>query len=372
VDVQVKANEFHTPPEWDRYLHRARTEAGLCQSAYWGRVISRVDEAKPIFLEATHDDDLAGQLLLFHKRPFNREIRKPLSKAAALRRGAAATLEWMDGPVVHRREHARSVLDALLTWVDEYAKTHSIATIRAAGCAPLSQTGGTREMKAAFIDHGYRSSTWATLLVDLNLDEESLWRALNDSARKGVRRCRREGVVVRRITDVTDLCENFVGPYVAFEAAHGRPANPVHVARIMWEEDAEKYYAYFVAEDRDRQILATLGMYLFNGMATEIASALSPAAYQTKVPAQDILHWEMIRYAKAHGCHTFNLAGVAPQPADAKEAGIRRFKEKWGGRYVEYNRHEKSLGIWKTLRSARDLAKRARRVLSSARKRVEA
>lgn len=84
-------------------------------------------------------------------------------------------------------------------------------------------------------------------------------------------------------------------------------------------------------------------MYIFNGVATEIASGTMPLAYELKLPAQDLLHWEMMLEAKRLGAHTFDLAGVAPLPRNSKEEGIRRFKEKWGGRYVEYYTYRKGL-----------------------------
>ena len=112
------------------------------------------------------------------------------------------------------------------------------------------------------------------------------------------------------------------------------------VAERMWREDRDGYYHYYVAESTEGETLATLGMYVFNGVATEVASALSPKAFEHKIPAQDLLHWEMLLEAKRAGCHTFDLAGVDPSVTDHKAAGIRRFKEKWGGRYVEYSRYE--------------------------------
>jgi len=33
---------------------------------------------------------------------------------------------------------------------------------------------------------------------------------------------------------------------------------------------------------------------------------------------------------------TYDISGVAPDPDSVKEEGIRRFKGKWGGEYLEY------------------------------------
>ena len=107
-------------------------------------------------------------------------------------------------------------------------------------------------------------------------------------------------------------------------------------------------------------VLACLGMYIFNGVATEFASSISALAYEKKIPVQDILHWEMMLEAKRMGCHTFDMAGVNPSPQTPKEKGIRQFKEKWGGRYVEYNIYHKDMMLWlnKGVRIIKSLVKR--------------
>ena len=133
----------------------------------------------------------------------------------------------------------------------------------------------------------------------------------------------------------------FYKTYKASEEYHGRQCNPF--SKIPYEEDRNGYYHYFIAESINGSTLATLGMYIFNGVATEIMSTLAPEALKLKVPAQDILHWEMMLEAKHLGCLTFDLAGINTNPQTPKEIGIRRFKEKWGGEYVEYYTYKKEM-----------------------------
>ncbi len=48
-----------------------------------------------------------------------------------------------------------------------------------------------------------------------------------------------------------------------------------------------------------------------------------------------------MRWGKAEGFHTFDLAGAAPSLRTVKEAGIKRFKAKFEGRYAEYGTYRK-------------------------------
>jgi lipid II:glycine glycyltransferase (peptidoglycan interpeptide bridge formation enzyme) len=191
-----------------------------------------------------------------------------------------------------------------------------------------------------FAQRGFLSSRWGTFLTDLTRDETSLWASIDHSGRKCVKKARTMGATVVRMNSFEDYVTRFYGPYCAVEIAAGRSPNPVSVSEAMWREDTERYYRYYIVASAEGETLATLGMYLFNSVATETASALTPLAYSQKIPAQDLLHWELMLEAKRSGCHTFDLAGVSPDPTDAKSEGIRRFKQKWGGVYSEYSRFE--------------------------------
>ena len=58
----------------------------------------------------------------------------------------------------------------------------------------------------------------------------------------------------------------------------------------------------------------------------------------------------------------YDFAGVAPHPANSKESGIRNYKEKWGGDYIEYGIWGKSLSykynIWMLLRKLKNIVYR--------------
>lgn len=354
---QIQTLKGKSPEGWDRLLAAAGREAGFCQSETWARILNGVTEAEPIFLLARHPTgELAGQLLCFVQKPFNRAQRRPLRRVEAAVRLTPTVLHWLDGPIVYQDSERAATVAALLDAVDTLAREHCVDSVSGSMSAATSQMVRDSAVKAEFLRRGYSGNSWATLLVDLNPSEEMLWRSMDHSVRKGVKKCERLGVRVREIERLEDFIRLFVGPYRATEEAYGRAVNPAYFAEVTFREDDAGYYRNFVAQSVDGTVLATLGMYLFNGVATEVASALTPAAYRAKLPAQDILHWEMFRYAKAAGCVIFNLAGVSPHPRNEKEAGIRRFKEKWGGRYLEYDIFGKQLGRWRSIAPVRAMA----------------
>jgi hypothetical protein len=184
----------------------------------------------------------------------------------------------------------------------------------------------------------YEASPWATAIVDLGGDKDALANACSSAARKAVRRGRREGLAVVGCTTRDEYVTRFLG---AYESANPGRANPFREAAV-WDLDDGDHYRFYLAVDTQGDVHATLGTYRFNGMATEISSSRTPVGVDAGLPAQDLLHWEVLLAHKALGDRLFNLAGYAPEPADAKEQGIKRFKQKWGGRDVTYARFRRS------------------------------
>lgn len=341
--MRVLCQEGEPPKDWDNRLIAAGRAAGLCQTSFWARVIEQVDHARPLFLEVRSDWSQLPvlSLLLFRKFAWDRR-RQRRNLVAAISSGWSPWFEWIDGPVVHSTSDSEVIeaFETLLSWVGEQERSNRLAAVKALGIAHTSPWAADARLETMFAKQGFLPSRWGTFLTDLTRDEPSLWRSVDHAARKSVRKARTMGAQVVPITSFQEYAARFYGAYCVVENAAGRSPNPLSVAETMWREDREGYYRYYVVTSAEGETLATLGMYIFNGVATETSSALTALAYSQKIPAQDLLHWEMMLEAKRAGCHTFDVAGVSPNPADSKSEGIRRFKQKWGGTYTEYARFE--------------------------------
>ena len=329
---------FDSPPdEWSALLATAGREAGFCQSSTWGRILKRLDNSRPIYLS----NESFG-LQLFHRIPYDRENGK-ISWKTTITGRANGWLTWSDGPffLSNDVEKNKSNLIEALQWIEDFRTTNHLSAIQ---CNGLSQSGSHASdevISEGFSQFHYDQTSWGTYFVDLTVDEESLRKSFESSGRKSINKAIREGLIVNELLDWDSYYSHFLIPYREAEVAAGRTPPPEIASRITWEEDLDKNYHYFAAFNPDGEILGVLGMICFNQTAVEIVSAISPLAAANKIPAQDILHWEIFRAAKALGCTRFNLAGVNPDPQTPKERGIRQFKAKWGGEYSTYFRFNK-------------------------------
>lgn len=347
--MQLKVYYGSCPPNWDDNLGNAAHEAGFCQSVCWANIICKVDNAKAIYIQVFDNNDIILSLLFFHKIPWDRGKHKIKKGIYELLSGTnKGWLTMMDGPVFYTYDRVQTLesLNLILNWIEDYVIKNGLYKVESHGFSHQSMWAIDSDIKSIFNRFGYCSNTRATYLVDLTLDEKEIWNNLKNSAKKSIRKAKKLGVNVFKINSLEEYRKKFYLPYVEMEKAFGRKTNPWQAEEVQWNEGHEIFYHYYIVQTNVGEIIGTLGMYIFNRTATEIASSMSKKAFTEKLPAQDILHWEMILEAKRLGCNTFNLAGINPNPTNSKEVGIRQFKEKWGGKYVEFFTYEKLSSSW--------------------------
>lgn len=330
--------------DWDSLVLESGSEAGFLQSTHWAAQLERLDGAKAIRLMAKDGGKILAALMLLHKVPFDRNTGRTEKSIKSMIKGTAAGwLEAAHGPVIFDHDRGTESLKAILGWVAEYSGSRRIRNVSFKGFAPTSRYVADEGVGAVFQSFGYALDSYSTYLVDISQDEKALWESFDPAARKSTKKAQRSGVVTHKIDGYEDFVEKFVTPYRQFTERSGRSATPAGVFETVWKTPGhERFYHYYSAIGPEGSVLATLGMYVFGGVATEVISSLAPEAFEKKIPAQDVLHWEMFLDAKKMGCHTFDMAGVTLKPANSKEEGIVRFKKKWGGRQVVYHLYAKT------------------------------
>lgn len=321
------------PETWDAWLAQRGTEAGFLQTAHWAKIARAVNGTESHLIPVAAPDACApaGGALM-----------------TAIPRGRRVDLVCHEGPVLPGPA-ANEVLGELLDLTEDLAAGLQASSVRFSGPPPAAAWISSPGIPTTFRDRGYTPRPWQTALVELQRSDTELMQSFRQSARKAIRRCQQLGVTVVECKTLDDYLRLYLDPYGL--AHHGGAA--------LWEIDRGRSYRFWAAIDPAGSVLATLGSYRFNGVATEIESRRTAAGRQSAAPAQDLLHWELFRAHRDAGDVLFNLAGFAVDPADGKAAGIRRFKEKWGGKVVGvcgYERDRRS----RIERKLRDVSRRAR------------
>lgn len=288
-------------PGWDEWLAGVEN-VDFLQGSAWAEIDVKANGRRAVVVRV---GDRAGALLSLPVKP-----------------GGEAICYY--GPVL-RDPESLEVMSHLLDGAEESAREADAVTLRFVGHELRSRVSGL-DLRQSFIDGGYRETSWLTALVDLQVGEDELFARVDRAARKGIRRCLREGLTVVRCMGQAEFEERFLQPF----ASVARPSYDPERDRIAFALDGGRHYSYFAAL-AGSEVLAVLGSYRYRGLAREIMSARTRAGRENRLPAQDLLHWHTLVHHRDLGDEVFDLAGFAAEPSNSAEAGIRRFKEKWGG-----------------------------------------
>ncbi len=178
----------------------------------------------------------------------------------------------------------------------------------------------------------------ATLVIDLTQDLDTILARMSMTKRQNVRRGLRKGVIVKT----------------------GRPTDPDTFRTLMWQSCQRRGIApsppqadFFTNVDRTlgpsgvaRFFIAEVEGEAVSGACTfgtsdrlELWRVGWSGKYDTHDP-NDVLHWEVIKWAKEHGYREFDFAHVEPAHARAllrggtisdSYSGVTNFKTAFGG-----------------------------------------
>ena len=123
---------------------------------------------------------------------------------------------------------------------------------------------------------------------------------------------------------------------------------PAFPDETMWECLQDKGHLQVFIAEQQGNICYGLGVLAFNGILYEIGLARE-FDIEAGSNAGDLVKWEIMRWGVETGQRAYDLAGVSPSPENAKEEGIRKFKAKFGGKYVEFTKFSKTYSPMKAV-----------------------
>jgi len=329
---------------WWNSLVASVPEGNIFQTTHWADFLSEYAGDEPLYLVIRADSREIKAILLLLQRASNhsRLLKRPLHYITLLLlRRSLPTFTWQGGPIVFASgEEKIDIYNSTLGEVGRLVKDlYGAGIIR----GTLPSTDSEIIEKGAIPVAGYEARKWATYLVDLTLDDETLWRSFKPAARKSIKKVERDGIYVEQVGNLEELYDYYLFTKECAEQT-GRGGFPSFGnLSVMWKHlRPEQGVEIFVAR-HDGQRLCGLGIWAFNGIIYEFGSFQSDYSFEHKLYGNDLLKWEIIKWGHEKGYRIYDLAGVNPDPLSEKEANIRRFKEKWGGRYVEFDEYSKPL-----------------------------
>jgi hypothetical protein len=317
---------------WNGWVSQAALGT-LFQTTFWSNRLGELWDCHPyFFVVRRHGVDLPALVLLgFDVRsdliasegtPVIFRFAESVRKLLGMRR----RFQWFGQPALIDQDARDGIYRFLLSEVENFCRSNRIPAI-----APSELPDSA---KASIPAHWNRKQ-WATFVVDLHQDDESLWRNLKKTARKAIRTAREDGIVVRQINSLAEL-RDYYDFVCQCSPRYGKRIYGFIDLETMWRHfRPHAVFETFVAE-KGAEPLAGLSVWGYNGLISELGSFQSERSFLEKLYGSDLIKWEVLQWGSRKGHRAFDLASVNPDPRTPKEQGIRQFKEKWGGEYRPY------------------------------------
>lgn len=157
-----------------------------------------------------------------------------------------------------------------------------------------------------------------SMMLPLPATEAELSKRLGSKLRSQIKRAERENPQI--VWGGADLLDDF---YAVFAAGMHELGTPVYSRRffdVVWEAMRD-HMAVLVVRVNDKA--QTAAVVLRHGMRLEVPwAAATPEAKRGALNMR--MYWEMLRYAVAQGCSTFDFG------RSTADSGTYRFKAQWG------------------------------------------
>ncbi len=314
------------PPWWDDYPLKNRS---FYQCSLWGQYLERGKGYRTFYCYRESDGLIKGTLLAYLM-----PIESAMAKLFGLNK-----LYWHQGPLL---------ADA----ADYDTASVLLAALFDAAGGPLLVSGSSpyvdqREVGELFpglaVNFKLKIKKWATYLVDLSGGSELLWKSIKKEARKSVRRLGDLGATFKWIP-AEHIDDEYVELLKLFRLSRGLPMPPFYATGELWDILGHEFLKLPAATMREK-IRSAWPLICYNNTCFCFGAANDPSLQGRDRSINDLVQWEILKYGAESGLSTFDFTGVAPNPRNAKEEGIRRSKSKWGGRYLEYPTLEGGTGV---------------------------
>ena len=190
------------------------------------------------------------------------------------------------------------------------------------------------DSKHIFIKNGFGYEEHLNILIDLTKTEEQLWKEVNPKGKNKLRRAKKEGTFfsIENTEDSLKKC------YGTLQEVYNRAKMPIPAYNLFYNlyriGSNSKFIiacAYYESE-----IIGCMLALSYKDTIYDFYAG-SKVNFYNKYP-NDLIPWEVFKWGKENNYKVFDFGG-AGKPGIPY--GVRDYKKKFGGEFVNYGRFEK-------------------------------
>jgi len=238
---------------------------------------------------------------------------------------SARSIVW-GGPLIENNN--LDVLDLILKEYNRLLKNEAIYS-------QFRNLWEVSEFNKIFHKFGYEHKEHLNILIDLKKTEDGLWKEVHSKRRNEIRRAIKEGVVVKELHSEKDVELS----YQILREIYQRAKLPfaeftffLNAYKILKKNNLIKFFgAYY-----ENELIGTMYILCYkNRMYDWYAGSYNK--FYNKYP-NDLLPWEVFKNGKLNNFEIFDFGGAGKPGVPY---GVRDYKKKFGGEFVNFGRYEK-------------------------------
>lgn len=175
---------------------------------------------------------------------------------------------------------------------------------------------------------GAFAAPYGTVIKDLRQPESTLWSEIRKTYRQNIRKAELEGVKVVRGMEFLDAAYELIAATMKRSGASFKTHGDFCRRILSLGKNVELFVAQFDGAIQGCMVAP----YSLNTAYNCYAGSLPVPA----LGAMHLLHWEAIRYFRAHGVRFFDFQGIRIDPdKGSKQDGIANYKRGFGGSVIQ-------------------------------------
>lgn len=190
------------------------------------------------------------------------------------------------------------------------------------------------DLHTNLLSKDYRYEEHLNIIIDLTKSEKELWNDVHSKRRNEIRRAEREETTVK----ISQIKEDIEPSYEILKEVYERAKLPLpkkDYFNLAYDELGSERFIIFLAMNQGK-IIGTMYTLCYKDTIYNWYAG-SYQEYYKKYP-NDLIPWKVFLWGKENGYKKFDFGG-AGKPGVSY--GVRDYKKKFGGEFVNYGRYEK-------------------------------
>ena len=300
--------------EWSKFVYN-HPHGNIFQTPEMYDIYQNIRNYEPVFLAAINDEDeVLGLLLAVLQKEYSGVLGIFTSRSII-----------QGGPLIKNDD--LDIFDAILKEYNDIIKNKAIYS-------QYRNFWDWGDLKDSFMNNGFNYEEHLNILINLAKSEEQLWKEVHSKRRNEVRRAKKEGVYfsIDHTEDSLKKC------YGILQEVYNRTKLPIPDYNFF-------YYLHHMGSSP--KLIIACAYYESEIIGCMLALAYkdtiydfyagSMRKYYSKYP-NDLIPWEVSRWGKENGFKVFDFGGAGKPNV---HYGVRDYKKKFGGEFVNYGRYEK-------------------------------